>query len=89
MLSQNYPNPFNPETIVEYTVPTHSEVTINIYNIKGQKVKTLVEGTVGAGVYRVLWDGRSDTGHKVSSGIYLYRFSADKYVESKKMILLK
>lgn len=89
ILSQNYPNPFNPTTVVEYSVPTRTDVLIEIFNINGQKVRTLVNGTVGAGTYKISWDGNNSLGQKVSSGMYFYRFQAGDHVETKKMLLLK
>lgn len=88
-LGQNYPNPFNPRTVVDYTVPKRSQVTIEIYNIIGQKVMTLVDAEQSAGEYQVTWNGNDATGQKVSSGMYLYRFKAGEYTETKKMLLLK
>ena len=88
-LEQNYPNPFNPATTIEYSLPTRSEVTISIYNILGQEVKTLVNTTKPAGNYVARWDGTDRTGERVASGVYFYRIKADDYVSSKKMLLLK
>ncbi len=89
MLRQNYPNPFNPETVLEYSVPQKSQVSIEIYNIAGQKVRTLVNEVVSAGSYRLVWDGRSDTSEKVASGIYLYQLKSGNYTKTKKMVMLK
>ncbi len=88
-LKQNYPNPFNPETVLEYSVKAKSHVALEIFNITGQKVRTLVNETVPAGSYRIVWDGRDETTEKVSSGIYLYRLTSDNFTETKKMVLLK
>jgi len=88
-LSQNYPNPFNPVTNIEYNIPTRSHVTIEIYNILGQKIRTLVDETKPAGEYQTTWNGDDSNGTKVSTGIYFYRFQAGDYIETKKMILLK
>ncbi|MFQ6009174.1 MAG: FlgD immunoglobulin-like domain containing protein, partial [Candidatus Zixiibacteriota bacterium] len=88
-LSQNYPNPFNPETRIEFTLPRASHVTIEIYNILGRKVKTLVNQRLSAGNKAVTWDGTDDDGSLVSSGVYLYRIKAGDFVEAKKMVLLK
>jgi len=88
-LLQNYPNPFNPATTIEYSVPSRSRVTIEVYNIVGQKVRTLIDETKSVGEYQVSWDGRSRTGQQVSTGVYFYRFQADDHVETKKMLLLK
>lgn len=88
-LSQNYPNPFNPETTIEFSLPTASEVELKVYNILGHEVKTLAQGFYSAGPHRVVWDGSNDAGSKVASGIYLYRLSSSEFTDSKKMLLLK
>ncbi len=88
-LSQNYPNPFNPTTVIAYSLPNPSQVKIEIYNLLGQTVATLVDTKQGAGNYTVTWDGRDMYGSRVSSGIYFYRLQADDFVETKKMLLLK
>ena len=88
-LSQNYPNPFNPATTIEYSVPSRVRVSIDIFNIVGQKVKTLVDREVAAGSYTVIWEGTSDSGTALATGIYLYRFKAADHIETKKMLLLK
>lgn len=88
-LRQNAPNPFNPSTVIEYTVPHQTPVTMKIFNILGQKVRTLVSETKSAGSYRVEWNGTDDAGRPVAGGIYLYRLKADDYTKSKKMVLLK
>ncbi|MFH1699798.1 MAG: T9SS type A sorting domain-containing protein [Candidatus Zixiibacteriota bacterium] len=88
-LSQNYPNPFNPVTTISYSLPRKSAVSIEIFNILGQKVKTLIDETKPAGDYQITWDGNDSNGAKVSTGIYFYRFQAGDFVETKKMILLK
>ena len=89
MLSQNYPNPFNPSTVIEYSVPIGTNVSIDIFNVLGQKVKTLTNETKAPGTYRVEWDGTDESGQTVSTGIYLYRFHAGDVVQSKKMVLMK
>ena len=86
---QNYPNPFNPLTTIEYNVPSRTQVTIEVFNVLGQKVRTLVNETKSAGSYRTEWDGIDDAGKPVSTGVYLYRFSAGDVVQTKKMMLLK
>ncbi|UCB52776.1 MAG: T9SS type A sorting domain-containing protein, partial [Candidatus Zixiibacteriota bacterium] len=88
-LKQNYPNPFNPETIIQYDLPRGHEVEIVVYNILGQKVRTLLEEYQKAGRHRVLWDGRDDKGKEVSSGIYLYRIKTAEFAQTKKMVLLR
>ena len=88
-LSQNYPNPFNPETEISYSLPEHSQVRLTIYNLRGQKVRVLVDEYQTAGQKTVHWDGTDEEGNKVSSGVYLYRIKAGEYTETKKMILMK
>lgn len=88
-LMQNYPNPFNPSTQVKFDVPTRSQVRIDIYNVLGQKVKTLVNEMMDAGSYTADWDGSSEGGSSVSSGVYFYKMVAGDYVSTKKMMMLK
>ncbi|MEE9553540.1 MAG: carboxypeptidase regulatory-like domain-containing protein [candidate division Zixibacteria bacterium] len=83
-LYQNYPNPFNPSTSIKFALPEQSDVTIEIFNILGQKVSTISEGLIQAGFYSVTWDGSS-----AASGIYYYKISAGDFVNVKKMTLLK
>ncbi|MCG3121638.1 MAG: hypothetical protein ALAOOOJD_04841 [bacterium] len=75
-LSQNFPNPFNPQTMIQYQLPEASRVTLTIYNLFGQEVRTLVAGQREAGYHAEIWDGRDDFGRKVASGVYFYRLSA-------------
>ncbi|MEW5923999.1 MAG: FlgD immunoglobulin-like domain containing protein [Candidatus Zixiibacteriota bacterium] len=89
MLSQNYPNPFNPITTLEYSLPARAHVQLDIFNILGQKVKTLVDADRPAGVYRIVWDGTDHSGSIVASGIYFYRMEAGEHIETKKMLLIK
>jgi hypothetical protein len=88
-VSQNYPNPFNPSTVINYTLPKSSLVTIKIYNILGQEVKTLINGEMQAGVYNVQWNGDNNSGHMAASGVYIYRVTAGQYVKTMKMMLIK
>lgn len=88
-LSQNYPNPFNPTTEVQFTVPQTSDVTIIVFDMLGQEVRTLYAGQVGRGTYSVQWDGLNNSGNKMSSGSYIYRMIAGDFAQSKKMILMK
>ncbi len=88
-LRQNYPNPFNPSTTIHYDLPKSSNVRLNIYNIQGQRVMTLVNGQKTAGRYQVSWNGRNERGQMVSSGIYIYRIQAGDFIKTRKMMLLK
>lgn len=88
-LKQNYPNPFNPSTIIEYSLPVKSDVKINIYNLLGQKVTTLVDKSQSAGKYNVTWDGTDGAGMGVASGLYFYKINTNGYSEARKMLLLK
>jgi len=83
-LEQNYPNPFNPLTTIRYAIPQSEYVTLIIYNIKGQEMLRLVDEHLPAGFYSITMDGRH-----ISSGMYFYRFTAGKFVDTKKLILLK
>lgn len=85
----NYPNPFNPATEIVFAAPRSGHVRLEIYNIVGQKVKTLVDESVTAGLKAVTWDGRSDGGYPVASGIYYYRLSTADGIDVKKMTFLK
>jgi len=88
-LSQNYPNPFNPITEISFALPQESEVSLIIYNIKGQVVNRLVDERLEAGRYKVSWEGKDSSGNRVASGIYFYRLKAGSYSETKKMIMVK
>jgi hypothetical protein len=88
-LRQNYPNPFNLNTVIVYALPKTSEVNIQIYNILGQKVKTLVDEPQTLGYKKIQWDGKDDNDNAVSSGIYFYRIVAGDFVKCRKMALLK
>jgi hypothetical protein len=88
-LSANYPNPFNPETEIKYALPKDCHVKLAIYNILGEKVKVLVDEQQSAGYRRVCWDGKSDKGEEVASGVYFYRLETKEFSEVKKMMLVK
>ena len=86
----NYPNPFNPETTFRFSVAqTLSFMTLDIYNIKGQKVKTLVSEFKDVGFHSVIWNGKDSNDKPVSSGIYFYKLKTDNFEKTKKMILMK
>jgi hypothetical protein len=88
-LKQNFPNPFNPETTIKYALADGGNVQLRIYNMVGQVVRTLVSERQAAGRYSIRWDGKDDRGLSVSSGIYFYSLTADKFHSVKKLMLLK
>ncbi len=88
-LHQNFPNPFNPVTTIKYDLPKNSRVTLKIYNILGQEIKTLVNEHKRAGFHRIKWDGTNRNGLTAASGIYLYRIKAENYTNVRKMVYIK
>ncbi len=84
-----YPNPFNPSTTLSFSLKEQGNVNLDIYNQKGQKVRTLLSDTMPAGEHRIHWNGTDDNGHNVASGLYLYRMKSGKYSSTRKMILMK
>ena len=88
-LGENYPNPFNPETNFSYSVKNEGPVLIEIYNIKGQKVNTLVNEVQAPGIYNLTWTGHDSYGKSVSSGMYFYTMKTGDYSSTKKMVLMK
>lgn len=88
-LSYNYPNPFNPETTFKYRLAEDCEVSINIYNLLGEKIKRLVSGSKPAGYYTETWKGVSETGQRVSSGIYFIHMQAGTFSEVRKISLMR
>lgn len=88
-LEQNYPNPFNPETTIRYQLKEISRVKLEIFNVLGQKVRTLVDGQVDTGSHSIVWDGRNDIGVSIASGVYIYRIKAGNFVKSRKMVLVR
>ena len=86
---QNYPNPFNPTTEINYGLAENTHVTLRIYNIKGQLVKTLVDEDKSSGYYKTYWDGVDESGKEVASSIYFYRIQAGDFSLTRKMVLLK
>ena len=87
--SVNYPNPFNPVTTIRYNIPKNGNVTVKVYNILGQKVKTLVNRVQKSGENSVVWNGTNDNGNMVASGIYMYKIKNGRHTSTKKMILMK
>ncbi len=88
-LFSNYPNPFNPQTVISYSLKKDSDVRIDIYNSRGQLVKTLVDFHQDAGQYSAIRQGRNQNGESIGSGVYYYRMQAGCYSETKKMIMLR
>ena len=88
-LLPNYPNPFNPVTTIAYEIAKTSDVNLSVYNLLGQKIRTLVSVQKVAGSYSVQWDGRDNLGRKVASGVYLYKLTAGEFVQVNKMLLTK
>jgi len=88
-LAQNYPNPFNPTTQIQYTTAQTGRTQIEIFNILGSKVRTLVNEVQAAGTYSVRWDGKNDGNTLVASGVYMYRLRAVGFIDMKKMLFLK
>ena len=88
-LSQNYPNPFNPSTTLRYAIPQAGKVTLEIYNVLGQKIRTLLNSDVTAGTHLTVWNGLDDAGQQVSTGVYFYKLTAKNFTDTKKMILMK
>lgn len=89
VLRQNYPNPFNPETNISFDLPSASQVELDVFNVLGQRIATLVDGNLPAGQHTVIWDGRNAEKSPVASGIYFYRLSTSANIETRKMILMK
>ena len=88
-LQQNHPNPFNPSTTIEFSLPIRGEVELAIYNLAGQKARSLLGAVLDAGHHSVAWDGRDEHGHELASGVYIYRLRAGKQVDRRKLLLLK
>ena len=88
-LRQNYPNPFNTSTTIEFHIPRSSSVSLDVFNILGQRIRTLVNGDCEAGDYSLQWDGRDGRGLGVATGVYFYRLQAGDFVETKRMLFLK
>ena len=88
-LAQATPNPFSDATAIRFSVPSRTHVSIEVYNILGQKVRTLVDDVREPDSYVEVWDGRADAGTQVSSGIYFYKMVAGDFSATKKAVLLK
>ncbi|HEX9615046.1 MAG TPA: T9SS type A sorting domain-containing protein, partial [Bacteroidota bacterium] len=88
-LKQNFPNPFNPSTMIQYALPVTGPVKVEVFNILGQKIATLVDRIQTAGSWQVEWTGRDDMNRVVATGIYLYRISSPSFTMTKKMVFMK
>jgi flagellar hook assembly protein FlgD len=88
-LHNNYPNPFNPTTKISYSLSSASEVSLSIYNIRGELVNKLTSGLHEPGTHVVLWNGRNGLGEKVSTGVYIYSLSTPTGYLNKRLVLLK
>ena len=85
----NYPNPFNPETVISFSLPQNSKVEVSIYNIKGQKVKNIINDNLIKGKHNLVWDGKDESGKPVPSGIYFFKMESENFSEIRKCVLLK
>jgi len=88
-LHQNYPNPFNPVTNIRFDIPEESHVRLDIYNVTGQKVATLVNGSLQPGYHSIQWNGTNGAGKQLASGMYIYRISSREFTAVKKLVLMK
>lgn len=88
-LKNNYPNPFNPSTKISFSIAENTDVLLEVYNMLGERVRTLVNQSYSAGSYTTVWNARDDLGNKVNSGVYIYRIIAGDFNSAKQMVLLK
>ena len=88
-LEQNQPNPFNPDTRIFFTLDTPAKVKLEVFNVLGQHVVTLVDEALPAGEHEAYWDGRNGSGYPAASGVYFYRLETPRSAQSKMMLLLK
>jgi len=89
ILFQNYPNPFNPETLLQFNVPSEMDVSLSIWNTRGQLMKILVHQKESPGLHHVIWNGKDSFGRNVPSGTYFVRLKSDRYILSQKMLLIR
>jgi len=89
VLSQNYPNPFNPETRIRFSLPSPANARLEIIDLLGRPIRTLVDGKLSAGSHSIIWDGRKQSGEPAVSGVYVYRLRAEGFEQSRKLLLLK
>ncbi len=88
-LAQCYPNPFNPETAIRFSVKQAGKISLKIYNLQGEVIRTLVDGEKSAGSYSIMWNGTNDQGIRVTSGTYLYTLKVNGFEETKKLTVMK
>jgi hypothetical protein len=88
-LMQNTPNPFNPSTVIGFNVNAGGKVLLEIYDVRGRRIRRLMDDRLGAGKYQVTWDGKDDRGRALPSGVYLYRLEASGDRFTRKMLLAK
>lgn len=88
-LEQNYPNPFNPTTNITFSLKKSGHVTLIVYNLIGQKVKTLLDKKMTSGVYQITWNAKDEAGDQLASGIYYYRMETESFTATKKMVLIR
>ena len=88
-LEQNYPNPFNPSTTIKYSLMTDTHVSLNVYDINGRKIKTLINRYEQAGHKTITWQGENDSGKKVASGTYIYQLKTKEFTSAAKLVLLR
>ena len=88
-LDQNYPNPFNPTTEIRFTLTDPGQVSLQVYDLLGRKVATLVDGELSAAAHTVTWNGRDAAGQPAASGTYLYRLETEGLSQTRTMTLLK
>jgi hypothetical protein len=88
-LAQNFPNPFNPSTAIPFAVPRRQEVRLSVYDVLGQRVRTLVAGTLGPGHHVAVWDGQDELGHAVAAGLYFSQLELGAFRQTRKMVLVK
>jgi flagellar hook assembly protein FlgD len=89
LTSRNYPNPFNPRTTIEFTLPAKGETKLAIYDVKGRKVKILLNAVLEAGIHSLIWNSRNDDEQEVASGVYIYELTWENQKQRSRMNLLK
>jgi len=88
-LMQNFPNPFNPATKIAYGIPEATHVSIRIFNLLGQHVRTLIDQKQPAGTYQLVWDGKNESGEHLTSGLYFYQIKTESFIQTRKMVWMK